>query len=734
MPKNLVTQLKNAATEYPLKLKSYSKQKKIAQEKHSPTWNQIQSQIDNRLRDFISFQEAASQHITPELLQTLTQNPTYIASQDRYFEKIAQLQIQLADVKKFADTQSVTSKMEMQTFKELLKHKTDELEKNSAEIFAQLSQDMSDLLHCCADTLLEDRKNSESSLAIKRIKVAVILESMGLGTQSSEQPAAELTTTLTTIIASQNLSKACRDQLENILGIIKDSPHNTPFVLSALSETLESVAEPDQTRIKEIITNVPLSPAARLATLAYELSDEFYLANFNAVFNAFIATDKSNRQLLTEIQARLTALEALAPNCEALQTLISNCRLSINNSHSKAISEPTLNNYNELSTQLASLKNDLEMGNLFNAVKIKIKNELITLKTCLEYLIEINHSAIKLVFEKWKTGSQLEGQEIQYLFPLLEKTLNNLARRIDHYSKLTNLSQIIESGEINEEEINNIYSTIQREAAEYRFALNILNGKECDVEKFILTNLGNVRTYREQIEKLAVKIFFFLKEENIHNQNQDHRLKNLRHFFNATEEHQLPDSYLLFKNEFRQVMTEKSLASIKSLYKSSDSLATICKLFNGFKNFHRLALLATPEAKDWFDNINNSLNAFMQCTADIDIKKSRYTSTFFLTGDQSKQQFITELKETLQRLPLNTPQQELEKIFTEWENKYKSIIDNPRYHPVITQLMEIFHQLQTLLTGKVFATESRHLVNRLKESAFEVLNNTQINSPTTRSI
>ena len=725
MPK-FVTEVINTITE---QLKSYQEQKETIIAIHRRSWTQIQVEINTQ----ITHLQALDEGVNP-LRKQLKGNAEYSLLRSTLFKKLAKLQTRLDAIKNLANTQPFTSRKERQIYKELLEQATSDLEKNSVDVFQQLSQHMSDLLHCFANVLLARMENKESfSLPIHELRVAALIDAMGLGTQSVEQPSSELIEKLKFIIASKNSPKPCRKQLVDILKKITDSPQNIPLILAALQETLKPVIEPAQTRADRIINQrlLTISPAACIATLNAELSDQFYLAKFPATFNSFISTNRNNQELSAEIESRLSALESHASQCKALQDLVSDCRNKLHGLQPETMTNPTLDDYFALTGKLNQLKNDIETGDFFKAVKIELVNYLSTIK-CNLPLLEYCRT-IQPNFEKLKKGSELDKQIIQQFFPSREKTLAQLKAwmtHINNYSKQTRLSQILTFDKIIGNEVNVIYLPMQSEVAEYRFVLTILKDTNTDEKNFILLDINNPHR-TERIKKLTDKIFFMLKNEN--RLDQYRHLMKLQQFFKVEEDPQQRSSaFLLFKKEFRQAMTEKSLESLKNLYNTNASLGEICALFREFKNLDRIPLLATAEAKAWFDVTNNAINTFIQCTAEINNKQYKYTPTFFLTGGDSKQQSIVELKATLERLPLNTTQQELEKTFEKWENKYKSIIDIPRYRPILAQLMEIFHSMQTLFNGKVFATETRTLVNRLKEQAVKATSATS--SMTSRTL
>ena len=685
------------------------------EKKYVPIWEQIQSEIDYRREDITHYLQAIAQHTPSELLQTLKQSPDYIALYAKYFEKITELQNRLDGIKNLADTQRVATKKEKQAYKELLEQGTSDLEKNSVDVFQQLSQHMSGLLHCFANVLLARMENKESfSFPIDDIRIAVLIDALDSGTQS-----VELTATLKSIIESKNLPKPCNDQLVDILTKIKFSPQNTPIILAALQETIKPVIEPAQTRVDRIINQrlSSVSPEACIATLSDELSDQFHLEKFTAFFTSFTSTDHANQKLAADIHSRLTALEAHAPNCKPLQTLIADCHDKLHDLQSDAVNQPTLDNHIELTTQLTQLKNDLETGPYFKTAQKKVFAYLTNLQKNVMNRVQENRETIQTLLQILRNDNSGQFKQIIQLDRDYEETRLKieswLEDCINNYPKLTTLNEIINFGEISIKQINEIHTPVWIQISQYQVALDILTSANYNKENPIFKEIDDSLKRTALIKSLTDKLFLSLRTAAPRTQN--HFLEKLTQFLDREESQQQPsDAFLLFKKELRESMTEKCLANF---YKPNSSFGEICELFNDFITAEHKPLLVTPEARDWFDATKEAIQDFQECSENVNNKRNSYTPSFFLKGDDSKQRPIEQLKAQLADLPLNATKQALEETFKQWETEFGADIDKPRYHAVLAKLMEIFHNVQTLFGGKVFTTETRNLVNRLKEQA-----------------
>ncbi len=367
MPRNFVTIAKNAFTTHPSE--PYEKQKEADQKTYSSFLDQIQSEINNRKSNIKNFQKAIELSVSPEFLQTLTQNPDYIALENSYSDKVATLQAHLDTLIEIANLQLVISSDTLEMYKNMLDGTSSDIKLKADNTFQSLDQVMSDLSNCFANALLESKKNNKFYLTMTEIRSALLHDFNDAGAQNNQQFATDLTTKLTSIIRDKSLPKQLSDPLIDIFEKATFS-QNTALVLAALSETIKLV-ESAQTRANQIINNKQLSLTNYIANLAYELSNEYYLARFSKVYEEIKTIDESNQQLLVDIRAQLTALEAHAPHCKALQELVSDYRKQLHSLQSYVINRPTLDNHVELTTQLEEFKNNLKTGAYFKTIQEK---------------------------------------------------------------------------------------------------------------------------------------------------------------------------------------------------------------------------------------------------------------------------------------------------------------------------------------------------------------------------
>lgn len=677
-------------------------------------WEKLKSDLDSRYQAIQVFDKAVSAH-APELLSLLKEKRDYRSSRDSYFEHIRQLQTQLDSFKTVANRQSLTSKKKMQPSEQLPEGSISDRAKNSDKVFQQLTQDMSGLLHSFAKLLLDRNENNESSLPIDELRIALLMDSTNTKNQSEPPSTTELFDKLKTLIENKNLPKPSNDKIIDILAKLKFSPQNTPFVLHALSETIEPPAEPVEARINRIIEEQN-SPEVRVEKLIDELSDHA-LDKFTAFYNTFINHNKNNQAILAEILSRLTMIESHTPGCKALKKLVSEHHNKLQALQSDVINNPTLDNYINLGIKLTKLKNDLETGTYFKSIQ----------KAVHAYQTHLNNNLTQKLIEDTKNFKQLctllensntHVKIIQEFFTTnYKKTVSasiKWRKYINDYSEQITLSKILKFSEICEKETNATYRPMQIELAEFKFLLTILMGTNSDQRKQFI-KINDPREYTSNIENLTSNLFFILNgalKERIP------FLHKLKQFFTVEEDpQQASDPFLLFKNEFRQAITEKCL---KIIFNPNRSLPeTHASLDDSTIEQHLIDFVAPPKTRDLFEATKNAVKALIHCTANL--SKKNCPPTLFLKRDESKREAIEEL---ITDLPLNATQDRLEEKFRQWEIKHRDTIDKPRYRAsILAQLIEIFHNIQTLFSGKVFATETRALVNRLKEQAFKTRHN-----------
>ncbi len=274
--------------------------------------------------------------------------------------------------------------------------------------------------------------------------------------------------------------------------------------------------------------------------------------------------------------------------------------------------------------------------------------------------------------------------------------------------------------EISTKEINGMYRPIWQEIKEYQLVLEILN-KEYSFVKQNYT----FTEFDELIKRLTNKLFLILRTAKPDTQN--HFLENLMSFLKSKETQQ-PLSDPLFIHDLRKSITENFL---ENFYQSTVSLGQIFALFDDSIVEQIQDLLPTSQ-QTWFDNAKKTISDFKKCDIALESKKSYYTPSFFLKGDENenKQAAIQELKQRLEHLKLNASKNEVDKVFADWEKDFGPTIDKARYQPFLTELMDIFHRIQTLFSGKVFKTQTRYLIDQFKAN-YEITRGTvgEISSP-----
>jgi hypothetical protein len=692
--------------------------KKEIQERYKASWQQIQSNINSRQADIKEYQQAIAEH-TPELLDTLTQHTAYSA----YLNQIVELQNDLNELIDLAKRQSVTSEEALEQYEKLIQQESAEIEKKSTETFSPLTQHMSALLDSFAAALLvrEEKKTGHFSPQIGELYLAALMDN----TTKSDPPSTELADKLHSLINSENFPQEYREQLTDILNSISASPKNLWLAQYALEE-VKSVIEPAEARAYKLISkNLPTTETIK--RLTEELSDEFYIAKFIASFKSFKCIDEANQEKLAAIETQLTKLESHCSGCSGLQPLISEWRKELTHLEATAIADRTQDNFSKLGEQPTELKDSLERGAYFQTAKKTILNNLTNFQNKVKArLCRDGEDIQRLIGRTDNPPKQLlqlsEKHQTEQL--QIEAWLEN---HIANYSKQQSLSEVLAVKKIISLEIKERYAPVKSELEAYHLAFAIL--KKATNDDFVKQiNKATLAESTPFIKNITNKLFFFLRTEK---SPQQHFLENLTQFLETEEalQNETSDPLLSFKQAFRNAITEQYLKNIKQ---PNRSLNKVDELFNREESFK--ALLLTPEAKDWFNAVKKAINAFKQCKLELDTKNNCYTPTFFLNKNDSKQKAISCLEERLTDLPLNTTQEKLEETFNKWEIEYGATIDKPRYRPILAKLMEIYHNIQALFNGKTFTTETRTLVNRIKEQTSVVLTTYADPSPSMRSL
>lgn len=661
--------------------------------------NPWQSSLDSWQLSINAYLKAIREH-TPELFKTITHDSVCSS----LLARILELQNDL----------NMSPKTEA------------EINKVYEELNKDLADKMPELLHRFAEALLakKEKELERFSSKIGDLYLAALIDNTG---RKDLPHTVELVEELSRLVDSKDFPQKYKEAFNFIIQSLTNFPYSLECAQAALEE-IKTIIESARTHADEIITS-NLQTEETIKKLIEELSDEFYISNFIALFKLFKFYHQDNQAQRAAIEARIKRLELHYPDCKKLKLLISTWRKELDELEFTALKDRTKDNVGKLSQQLGEFKDKLERGDYFQQAKQAISSYLTLWEDKIKHTLTKGREYLK------ELASRSDNSDLEAIHQTDEK-LQSESREIegllksykDHHSKSQSFSEILALEENIVKKAKDKYTT-RYELQEYWLVDDILDDilKAGTIKRVSVKKIKDLLIEDSTLKSLSYKLFFKLKAAVSYQQQIDY-FKNLNKFFETKEvqDSETADRFLLFKQALRNVITEKFL---EGLPQPDDSLKEVCEFF---KDEINAIVPLKPEVKEWFNTVKETIDAFERYKLDLDKIKNSYAPTLFLISGDSKKLAVERLKQRVDELPLKTTPEQLKKVFDEWEKDFGRDIDAQRYKfDLVKNLMNIFHHIQMLFSDKKITTKTRMFVNNIKEQT-QIMLETDYQAPTSR--